>query len=195
MGREPRGEGGRVALGQHVEDLVSLGIDYDRSVDVTTPEREVVHANGARLGRCRVGQVHHPAQQRGAAGRDAHDLSEAGTGPAGQGQPDLTHRLAQPLGDPAVAAGQSRRHLLHERPPAACRGRAEEPTDPQGELRSAPGSRQVCRKPQVGAVNPLRPLDAVGADSASGHASGFNTYRLAVRMHGHDRDAGDRREQ
>ncbi|GAA3791858.1 hypothetical protein GCM10023083_29230 [Streptomyces phyllanthi] len=93
MGREPRGEGGGVALGQQVEDLVGLGVDHDRSVDVTASEREVVHADGAGLRRGRVGQVHHPAQQRGAAGRDTHDLGETGTGPAGQGQPDRTHRL------------------------------------------------------------------------------------------------------
>lgn len=76
------GEGGGVAFGQQVQDPVGLGVDHDRSVDVAAPESEVVHADGAGLRRCRVGQVHHTPQQRGAAGRDAHGPGEAGTGPA-----------------------------------------------------------------------------------------------------------------
>ncbi|MEU4654968.1 hypothetical protein AB0G32_13650 [Streptomyces sp. NPDC023723] len=64
MSREPRGEGGGISLGQQVEDLVGLCVDHGRSVDVAASEREVVHADGAGLRRCRVGQVHHPPQHK-----------------------------------------------------------------------------------------------------------------------------------
>ncbi|MBB4789732.1 hypothetical protein BJY54_000344 [Streptomyces nodosus] len=173
---------------------MGLGVDHDRSVDVAAPEREVVHADGAGLRRCRVGQVHHPPQQRGAAGRHAHDPREAGTGPARQGQPDLTHRPAQPLGDPAVAAGQSRR-LLHERPSAAGRGRAEESPNPQRELCPSDGSRQICRKPHVGAVDPFRPVGAVGTGGPAGVHRPRRVSPRPMHVYSHDGDPGDRREQ
>lgn len=66
---------------------MGLGVDHDRSVDVPAAQREVVHADGAGASRGRVGQVHRPAQQRGAACDDAHELGEAGAGPAGQCRP------------------------------------------------------------------------------------------------------------
>lgn len=118
MGFQPRGQSGDVAFWQQGEDLVGLGLDDDGSVDMAAPQREVADADRPWLWGGRTGQVHHSAQERGAAGGDAHELSETGAGSAGQGQTERTHGLSQPFGDPAVAAGQSR-HLLHERPPTA----------------------------------------------------------------------------
>ncbi len=44
-------------------------------------------------------------------------------------------------------------------------------------------------------MDPCRPLAAVRADSPSGGAAGLDAHGLAVRMHGHNRDTGNRREQ
>lgn len=77
---------------------MGLGVDHDRSVDVATPEGEVVLAEGAGPRRFRVGQLHHPAQQHGPAGRETQYPGQPGTGPARQGQPDRVHGLPQPLG-------------------------------------------------------------------------------------------------
>ncbi|MDQ1013483.1 hypothetical protein QFZ43_000032 [Streptomyces afghaniensis] len=138
MGLQPRGQGGGVAFGQQVEDLVGLGVDHDGSVDVAATHGEIVHTDRPGFRGGRIGHLHHAAQERSAAGGDPHELGEAGTGPAGQGQTDRAHRLPQPFGDPAVAASQPW-HLLHERPSAACRGRAQEPAHPQREFRSSSG--------------------------------------------------------
>ncbi|MFJ8111621.1 hypothetical protein [Streptomyces sp. NPDC096132] len=108
---------------------MGLGIDHDGSVDVTAPKGEVIDADGTRVRSGWVGQVHHAAQQRGAAGNNPHHMGEASVSPAGQGQADGAHRLPQPLGGSAVAAGQPR-YLFDERPPTADRGRAQEPPDP-----------------------------------------------------------------
>ncbi len=128
MGQQPWGKSGGVTFGQQVEDLVGLGIDHDGSVDVTAPQSEVVHADGTRFRGGRIGQVHHAAQQGGAAGGNPHHLGEASASPAGQCQTDGAHGLPQSFGDPAVAAGQPR-YLFDERPPTAFRGRAQEPPD------------------------------------------------------------------
>jgi hypothetical protein len=56
---------------------IRTGVEHDRSADVTAPEREVVQADGAGLGRYRGGQGPHPARQRGTAGCDARDLGKA----------------------------------------------------------------------------------------------------------------------
>ncbi|SCF90733.1 hypothetical protein GA0115259_1046310 [Streptomyces sp. MnatMP-M17] len=191
---QPRNKRGRVPLGQQIQYLVRFGVDDHGSVDVPPAECEVVHADGPRMGAGRVGQVHHAAKERAAARRDPHALSETGTGPAGQGQPDGVHRRTQPLSGPAVPPGQAR-YLLGERPPRTRRTRAGEPPHAQSQHHTPSRAGQVRRKAQVGAVHPLRPAPALRTGGTSHRAPGLDMNLPAARIHGHDRHTRDRRKQ
>jgi hypothetical protein len=156
---QPGGQARCLPVWQQVHRPSSFNVDQHRAVVPAFARRVLIDADHSRGWQIRFGQRLDEPQHRAAADGHPKDSSHPSSRPAGQGEADCRQRRTQTLGPPAVSPGQSR-HLLNERPSPARSDGAGEATDPKAKHHLAPCAGHIRRKPQVGAMNPDRPVPA-----------------------------------
>src|SRR5579884_1864705 len=77
MGPHPGGGGFGFPIRQNIENLMTLQIDQERSIDASTLERKIINAELGDLSNWLGGQRHDAAKQRVACGLDAHAICDA----------------------------------------------------------------------------------------------------------------------
>ncbi len=154
----------------------------------------LVNAYHPRSGHFRLGKCVDQPQHSAAADWRTNDVSQPGSGPAGQGETDRRQGRAKPLGPLAVPSGQAG-YLLDERTARALCDPTGEPADPQLEYDPSPRTRNISGKPQVRAMNLSGPRSATRARGACGGAPHINTHYRDVHVDRQHRDVRDRREQ
>lgn len=153
---EPGREAGRLPVGRQVDRSAGLDIDQDGPVVPSVAGRVLVDTDDPRGRRIRLGPCADQAYDRASADTGAKHPGHAS---AGQSQPDVGERRAEPFRALAVAARQPC-HLLDIRPPLSGGVPAGEASHSQPENHASAATRYISRKPQVGAVDPIRPRPA-----------------------------------
>jgi hypothetical protein len=197
---DPRtlGQPGRDAAGLAVRQQVywSAGLDVDQhgSVDAALPHRVLVDANHTRARWLRLWESVDQPQDGVPADSRSEDAGKPGTGATGQGEANLSQHRPHSFGPLAVPPGQAR-GLLDERPPPAGDLFAREAPDTKPQHNPPPRHRKVRRKPQVGAVHPLRPATAAWTPCTGRSASDTESDHFAIVLHGLHPDPRIRQEE
>jgi hypothetical protein len=176
MRAQPRGEGVRGAVGQHIDRLVCVHVDQHGGVDLTTTQGEVVHPEhlGRPTRRCWRGGTQQP-QQGAAAGRDRELGRESGAGTTSQRDTDVSQHRPERRATPATRHGQLG-HLLGESPLRAGRVLAVEPPYLQQDPHRRCPQRGVRQPPPV-------PLTHRPRDHLAGGAGRLVSVDLGMDMH------------
>ena len=191
---EPRGQAGRLPVGQQIDRAAGFDVHENGAVVPALAGGVLIDPNHSRRGRFRLRKRVDQAQDSAPAGGCAEDGRQAGAGPACQGETYRGQCGAQPLSALAVPAGQPG-YLLHEGPTRTPAVPADEPADPQPEYNAPSSTRHISGKPQVGAVNTVRPCAAGRAHGALHSAPRVNAHYRDIHVNRQHHDVGDRREQ
>jgi hypothetical protein len=172
---QPRREGVGGPIRQEIQGSVGADVDDDRAVDVSSAQREVVHAQDLRGPDRWVGQGADQPQHAVPADGHREFVGEAGAGAPGQRQSDRLQRHLQQPG-PSGPWGRQPGHLLGERPSRTTVVVAEEPADPQHDRDRPTADGRIGQVAAVAAVHPGGEQPAPGAPRRAGTDSGHQPH-------------------